>query len=388
MTDNAETLLKKARALVPVLAERASETEKLRRLPDKTVSDLKEAGLHLMGKPARLGGAEIPLDVTVDILATLAGGCASTAWVCCVNTDHSIIIGMFPEGAVDEVWGIAPDAIISAGYLPSGTNEPAQGGWRLSGKWSFVSGCDHADWLLLGSMIPDSETGERIPSICLVPRSEVSIEDNWDVMGLSGTGSKIVHANGSFVPTHRIMQIPLISNGWKARGRPDVPPLYRLPHISTVPFLFEGTILGIAESMLQGFIADMKLRYSRGSHVAEFATLQMHLAESAAEIDCARLLIKRDTAEAMSEMHQGKELSMETRARNRRDQAYSAKLCRQASDRLFSASGAHNIFSDNACQHKFRDIRAASNHIAANWDAAGTTFGRVSFGLDPKTGLI
>ncbi len=140
MTDMAATLLDRARALVPVLAERAPETEQLRRLPDETVSDIKQAGLHHMGKPARLGGAELPLDATVDILATLARGCTSTAWICGVHTDHSIVTGMFPPETVDEIWGDAPDAIISAGFFPAGSNERVEGGWRLTGTWNFVSG--------------------------------------------------------------------------------------------------------------------------------------------------------------------------------------------------------------------------------------------------------
>ena len=291
MTDTAETLLDRAPAMVPILAERAPETEKLRRLPDETVAALK-----------------------------------------------------------------------AAGYFPAGTNEPADGGWLLSGAWSFVSGCDHADWFLMGSMIPD-ESGDRVPCVCLIPRSEVVIEDNWHVMGLCGTGSKNIVADGAFA-------------------------LYRLPHVSTIPIFFKATALGIAESMLDDFIEQMNSRSSFGNPVAEFATLQMHIAEAAAEIDCARLLIKRDTFEAMEAMRAGEDLSLATRARNRRDQAYSSKLCRQAIDRLFGASGAHNIFSDNVSQRNFRDMRAASNHLAANWDVAGTTFGRVSFGLDPATRLI
>ncbi len=392
MTDKAATLLDRARALVPTLAARAPETETLRRLPGETMADIKAAGLHHMGKPARLGGAELPLDATVDILAMLARGCTSTAWVCGVHTDHSIIVGMFPPRAIDDIWGDTPDAMISASYFPSGTNERVEGGWRLSGTWGFVSGCDHADWFLLGSMIPDlksgGKSGERIACICLMPRSEITIEDNWHVMGLCGTGSKNVTVEGGFVPDHRILPIPAISGGWQARGRPDVPPLYRLPHVSTIPFFFQATALGIAESMLDDFIEQMTSRDSFGNPVAQFATLQMHVAEAAAEIDCARLLIKRDTLEAMESMRAGEELSLATKARNRRDQAYSARLCGQAIDRLFGASGAHNIFSDNVSQRKFRDMRAASNHIAANWDVAGTTYGRVSFGLDPQTWLI
>ena len=385
--DDAETLLERAAALAPVLAGRAAEAEALRRLPDETIADIKAAGLHRMGQPARLGGAELPLDATVDIIATLARGCASTAWVCGVYTDHSILTGMLDPAAADDVWADDPDAVISAGYLPAGTNERADGGWRLFGTWGFASGCDHADWFLLGSMIP-GDGGEPAPSLCLMPRAETEIDDNWRVMGLAGTGSKNVVVEGGFVPDYRILPLPVANGGWEARGRADVPALYRLPHVTTVPFLFNATALGIAESMLDETVAQMGGRKSFGKRVAEFPTMQLHVAEAAAEIDCARLLIKRDTEEAMAAMREGRSLTLAEKARNRRDEAYAGRLCRQAVDRLFGATGAHGIFSDNVAQRKFRDVRAAANHIAVNWDIAGTTFGRVAFGLDPATPLI
>ncbi len=385
--DDASVLRDRATALIPTLAARAADTEALRRLPDQTIADIKQAGLHRMGMPARLGGAELALDATVDIVATLARGCASTAWVCAVYSDHAMIVGMMDPAAADDVWADNPDATISAGYFPSGTNERADGGWRLSGTWGFASGCDHADWLMLGSLIPD---GDGVPraNLCLIPRGEVEIEDNWRVMGLCGTGSKNIVVDGGFVPEHRILPLAVACEGWEARGRADVPPLFRLPHVTTIPFVFPATALGIAEGMLDEFIDGMKARTSFGARVAEYATLQMHVAEAAAEIDCARLLIMRDTAEAMAAMEQGRSLSLAEKARNRRDMAYAAKLCRLAVDRLFGASGAHGIFSENAAQRKFRDVRVVANHIATNWDVAGTTYGRVAFGLDPATPLI
>ena len=120
----ASEILRRAEELVPVLAERAAETEALRRLPDETMADIRAAGLHAMGKPERLGGAELPLDAIVRVVATLARGCASTAWVCGVYSDHEMIVGMMDPRVADEIWADEPDALIATGYFPSGTNEP------------------------------------------------------------------------------------------------------------------------------------------------------------------------------------------------------------------------------------------------------------------------
>jgi alkylation response protein AidB-like acyl-CoA dehydrogenase len=155
-----------------------------------------------------------------------------------------------------------------------------------------------------------------------------------------------------------------------------------------VPFLFCGTIIGISESVLAASIEQIGARNSFGTPVAEFPTMQLHIAEAAAEIDCARMLMMRDTSEAMAAMREPRPLTMAEKARNRRDQAYAARLCTRAVDRLFSAAGAKGIFDDNVIQRKFRDLRAANVHIAVNWDLAGTTYGRVSLGLDPITPLI
>lgn len=381
------SLLASAEALRTRLDKRGAETEALRRLPDDTVADIKAAGLHRLGQPARFGGAELPLDEAIDIITALARGCAATAWVCGVWTDHAILTGMFAAEAMDDVWGADENATVSAGLLPSGTNERVEGGWRLSGSWGFSSGCDHADWFLLGSMLPGDD-GKPVPSLCLVPRANITIDDNWHVMGMAGTGSKNVVAEGAVVPDHRTLPLATAMGGWDARGRPDVPPLYRLPHLSTVAFHFCATSLGIAEAMLDEIVTGMAERNSFGNSVAEFPTMQMHIAEASTEIDCARLLIKRDVTEAMAAMHEGRSLSMECRARNRRDQAYAGRLCRQAVERLFEAAGSHGIFTENTAQRRYRDVRAAGNHIVLNWDLASTTYGRVIFGMDPATHLV
>ncbi len=357
-------------------------------VPAQSIAEMRSAGLLRMGQPRHLGGGELPLDESVEAISRLARGCASSAWVAGVYNDHAITIGMFDPRAAEDIWGDNPDALVSAGFTPSGDIERDEGGWRLSGTWSWSSGCDHADWLMVVALLPKPGNDGVVPSFCLVPRENVRIDDNWHVMGLAGTGSKTLVIQDAFVPDHHTFSMTETNEGSANRIKQKRPPLFCLPRTGSVPFMLSAPALGVAESLLALHIEDLSTHSPRGVNVSEFATMQMHVSEAAAEIDSARLLMLRDCREAMAAMAAGQPLTMEERARGRRDQAYMVMLCRRAVDRLFTAAGGNGIFLDNEMQRKFRDVHAISGHLALNWDVAGTTYGRVAFGLDPATPLI
>jgi alkylation response protein AidB-like acyl-CoA dehydrogenase len=379
--------LDRAKKLVPILAERAAVTEQRRQVLPETIADIKAAGFHRMAQPKRYGGAEVPLDEIAQVIATLARGCTSSSWVTGLLNDHSIILSKFDSRALDDVWAKTPDALVCAGYIPAGTVEKAPGGYRIAGKWGFASGCDHADWLLVGSMLPTG--GDHpMPSLCLVPRSEVEIEDNWHFLGLAGTGSKNLVIKSAIVPEYRTLPLPKNNTGTPP-GDTSAPFLSHLPHAATVPFLFCANGIGLAESLLDLIVEQMKSRSAAlGQPLVELQSLHLHIAEAAAEIDSARLLMERDLSAAMAAMRSGRELTLAEKARNRRDQAYIAKICRRAVDRLFGTVGAKGMYLDQVAQRKFRDMCAVSAHIITSWDMAGTTYGRVALGLDPATFLI
>ena len=385
--ERAEALLELARELVPTLAARGGETESLRQLPAETVADLKARGLTRLCQPRKYGGAELPINRAGEIVATVARGCGSTAWVCAVFTDHSLIVSMFNPQAAEDVWGGDPEAVISAGYHPSGTAERVDGGWRLSGKWGWASGCDHADWLLLGAIAPVEEFGP-VHNLFLVPRRDLEIEDNWHVMGLQGTGSKNILVEESIVPDHRVLPLPLLNGGEAVRGYGETRPLYRLPHVTSIPFFFNAVGLGIAESMLDLVTDQIKGRETMGVKLATVATLQTAIADAAAELDCARLLIMRDTSGAMAAMREGRALTIQEKARNRRDQAYAGRLCKSAAGKLHGLAGGGAIFLGHAIERKFRDVHAVVNHFIQSWEIAGTTYGEVTFGLEPTSPFI
>src|SRR5919108_6497748 len=143
-TTKGAELLSLARELVPTFRKRAAEAEKLRRIPPESIDDLRKAGLFRTLQPAVLGGYELPLDEAVLITTTVAEGCGSTGWVQGIYTDHSATLGMFDGEAQKDVWGASPDSLISSGFMPTGKAVRVDGGYRLTGRWPFSSGCDFA----------------------------------------------------------------------------------------------------------------------------------------------------------------------------------------------------------------------------------------------------
>lgn len=379
-----KTLRSAAEALVPTLLERAPQTESLRRLPDETIAELRDAGLTRLCQPRRVGGAELPLDEAVDIMTVLARGCASTAWVCGIYSDHAATIGTFAPRAVDDIWADNPNALVSAGVTPTGKVQPdGDDGWRLSGRWSWSSGCDFADWVMLSTIVPAGGGASGGVHMCLVPRDDFTIDDDWHVMGMAGTGSKTVVVDNAYVPSYRTLPAEIAADGSGEAKGSESGPLYRLSRPSTIPFFLVAPALGCAEAALEAHLADIGQRRSRVGRVAELPTAQMHVAEAAAEIDSARLLMMRDLRAAMAAAAEGRAWTLEDRARGRRDQAYVGMLCRRAVDRLFTAAGGGALAMSNDQQRRFRDIHAITAHLAMSWDIAATTYGRIAFGLEP-----
>jgi alkylation response protein AidB-like acyl-CoA dehydrogenase len=237
--------------------------------------------------------------------------------------------------------------------------------------------------MMLSVPLPAHDGGPAGLHMCLVPRSDVGIVDDWLVMGMTATGSKTLVVADAFVPDYRTLAAAAAAAGKGAPTAAGHAPLYRLSRPSTVPFFLVAPAVGTAEAALEAHIGSIAGRQSRGARVAEFATAQMHVAEASAEIDAARLLMMRDCRAAMDAAAAGRAWTMAERARGRRDQAYVAMLCRRAVDRLFTASGGAGIFLSNAQQRRFRDVHAIGGHLSLNWDVAGTTYGRVAFGLEP-----
>lgn len=385
-------LLTSVDAIVPRIRERAPAAEKAMAVPRETVDELRETGIFNLMKPGRYGGYEHDFEPMVDYSYAVGQACASTAWCTGLYIVHNWILGMFPDECQHDVWDRDPGAVISGSYPPAGTCRAVDGGWRLSGKFGFSSGCDHAGWVLCGAIIPSHKEGEPpSPGFLLVPQGDCRIDhESWHVMGLKATGTKTVLIDDAFVPKHRVLRFSEAGSGAPPGTAVNTNPLYRIAFLALVPYSLATPALGAAQGALDDFMAQIGGRSTRGavrggSHkMKEFAQIQMRLADAAAVIDAARLVQKRDCRETLAEVTANNIVSTESRMRNRRGHSMIARSAVQVVDSLFYALGGHGLYLDNPVQRAWRDAHAVAQHVSLNWDAVGSMVGQHMIGLPPQ----
>jgi 3-hydroxy-9,10-secoandrosta-1,3,5(10)-triene-9,17-dione monooxygenase len=382
-----EGFLERVREVLPGIRERAARTESLRRLPDETWKELRALGLLRALQPRAAGGHELDVLTLYEAVALVADACPSTGWVFGVLGVHPWQLALFPERAQDEVWGPDPDAQVSSSYAPTGTVEPVSDGFRLRGRWSFSSGCDHCDWVFLGGVagardgLPDFRT-------FLLPRSDYTIVDNWRVAGLAGTGSKDIAIEDAFVPDYRTHSL-LDAYHFRSPGQQrNAGPLYRLPFGCVFACGICAPAIGAARGAIDAFRADMRERISRynGRPVAEEPTTQVRIAEAAAEVDAAWAALRRNWEEMGARVARGEPLSLELRTRTRRDAADGVRRSVRAIDLMFEASGGRGLFLDQPLQRYWRDAHAMRAHAMNNPERAARLFGSLELRPDQPPG--
>jgi 3-hydroxy-9,10-secoandrosta-1,3,5(10)-triene-9,17-dione monooxygenase len=384
VTETEKDLVAKARALKPTLAARAPQADTLRRLPDETIADFQAAGFLRMLQPARWGGLEVHPRTFFDAQMTIASACPSSAWVLGVVAVHSWQLALFPLKAQEEVWGSDRATLISSSYAPTGKVTRVDGGYRLSGRWSFSSGCDHCQWVFLGGMVPPEAEGKP-PEMrtFLVPRSDYRIDDNWHVVGLKGTGSKDIVIEGALVPEHRTHRL---IDGFKRQSpgnEVNTAPLYRLPFGQIFVRSVSTSAIGAAQGALDAFldVAAKRVAAGDGAKVAEDPATQTVCARASSLIDETRLVLDRNIEEMMSLARAGQDIGIDRRVRFRYDSSMAVVKSLEAVDLLFSASGGRAIFLSSPLLRYFLDVHAARAHYANNPDKPGRNFGAVQLGM-------
>jgi alkylation response protein AidB-like acyl-CoA dehydrogenase len=385
-----EDLVARARSFIPTLHAAQEHVEEARQVPQEIIDRLLEADLFRVVQPKRYGGFEYGFDVFARVVMEISAGCGSTGWVYSVLAQHQWLIGLFPVEAQDDVWSKSRLSIAASSYRPSGIAIEENGGYRVSGLWSFCSGCDNAQWMIFGVAIA-SKKGEppTDQGWVIVPRAEVEFEDNWNVIGLAGTGSKNAVVEETFVPAHRVLKMGEATTGQGPGARVNRATLYRIPIFSAVSICLAAPALGIASGVLDDYIESTRQRSTVGGihklpkKMAELPGIQLRLAEAACAIDAARVVFLRDCQEVLASVENGG-LSLKQRVRNKADMSYAVTLATGAVDKLFKSTGGHGLDRNNRIQRAWRDINGAAAHISLNWDSSGTNYGRVLLDLPPE----
>ena len=227
------------------------------------------------------------------IVEELTYGCASSAWVYAVLAEHQWIIAQYPEQAQIDVWGDDPQAVASSSLAPRAAAKRVAGGWRLSGRYPFSSGCDYAQWAILGAFLGEMGDPRHIAYL-LVPLAEIEIVDDWQVLGLAGTGSKSLVLHDVFIPEHRCVMVGDLFAGTPpgALVHPDYPVL-RAPRGFLVSLLAAA-----GRDRARPPRARSRLRHAGGPGVARRdqvgripRSCRWPIGEAAAAIDVATMLL-------------------------------------------------------------------------------------------------
>ncbi len=355
-----DELMARARALVPMLRERAERCESARRVPAESVQDFARAGLLRMCQPARFGGYELGWDVLCDIADVLAPACGSQAWLQHIFADHTVLVATFPALAQDDVWGKRHDAITSASFDPTGRATRVDGGFLFSGRHGFSSGIDYADWLICGGQIVEKD-GLDGPHFFLVPKRDAD---------------KSFVVTDKFIPSHRFLdgRQSLAGNGpGTAVNRA---PVYRLPRFGGVTSTgFAALAVGMARGVFAEWLAHTGPRTSRGVAIGAQQGTQILAARSAAEIDAAHALYQVTLRGGMRRVEEGGVISSAERLTAKRNVAFSCQLALKAGTRLFNAAGGRALYMKGAMQRQYRNLLGAVAHHGVNWEASAAEYG-------------
>lgn len=377
--------------LAQPLRERAGQTEQSRRVAPESLHLLRVAGLYKVVQPRSFGGYELDFDILVDLCIDISKSCASTGWVYGLYAAHQWLVASFPIEAQRDVWALDPDTVVCGSYAPAGKAISTPGGYRITGRWAFASGCDGAQWAVCGATLPPQREGEPpAAAFLLIPATDYVIEDTWQVVGLSGTGSKTLIIEDVFIPEHRVLTFRETTTGCTPGSRFYDNPGFKIPMLCNIPSCLAATAVGAAAGALDDYIEATSQRVTRGAvagsnnRMAEFPTIQLRVADAAASVDAAREILLRDLSMRAAATKRGEEITIEDRITSRRGQAFAVSLALRAADALNASTGGHGLALSNPVQRAWRDVNAVGRHISLNWDAVGTMYGQLTLGLEPR----
>jgi len=376
-------------ALAPLLQRNAAQGEQMRQLTPETNDALRQAGIFRMYVPQRFGGFESDLTTQFEVMRTLGTADASTSWVAANNGVISWWCAHFPDEVQEEVW-VDPDVQFCGSVKPFGTLTATKGGYLLNGRFPFQTGSRHATWDLMTPM-RQLDDGTLDPYLVMVPVSEITILDDWDVAGMSATGSCTVLADNVFVPPHRAMRaIAAFAGDYPANSTNDRT-LYRC---ALMPTLYAGsyaTPIGAAQGMLAAWLdwAPQRTFAWDGQSVQRDSPIyHLHAAEAAMKIESALLLARQGTALIWDRAERNQPMTQEERVKARVSVAYATRLAKQVAELLWAVSGATASHRNGVLQRFFRDIEVITQHAVLDYDCNMALYGRTLFGLAPDSAFL
>ena len=351
-----------ARRLAPTAAELAPAAERDRRLAEPLVAALADAGLFRLCVPAAAGGLEAHPGTLVAAVRALAAGDAAAGWCVAIAATSGLVAGYLPEEAARAIYA-DPATMVAGVFAPKGRATPEPGGYRVSGRWPFASGCEHADWLMGGCVV---DGGMRL---MLAPAEAFTIHDTWHVMGLRATGSHDIELDGVHIPAERTASV---------LGDPPLQPgpLYAFPLFGLLALAIAAVSLGIARGALDDLIALAGGKVPTGGKrtLAERGTVQAEVARAEAAVRAAGALLDEAIGAAWERAVAGAGVDVEQRAALRLAATHATAVSTRATDTAYTLAGGSALYESSPLQRRVRDAHAATQHMLvapATWELTG-----------------
>jgi alkylation response protein AidB-like acyl-CoA dehydrogenase len=376
MTQTAERLFADIECLSHVFAQRTDEIEAQRQIPPDMIEALRSIGIFRMFVPRQYGGFELDFPSALEAFSRLGKIDGSVGWTAMIGAGAALIAPALSKEFYNRIYGAGPDVIIAGSAFAAGHAEPVTGGWRVTGRWPFASGCLHAEWILGLCVInengvPNLEPTSGVPLVrgFFLPAREWHIEDNWYVVGLKGTGSNHVALDDAFVPA---------SNFFDLGGQPCLPgPLYSaVPQL--IPLLHAANNIGIAEGSLEDLIG-----FATTGHQQQRATTSMRVSELFqaelggihADLTAARAFLRVQTASHWNHALAGTLKEKNLLIESSQMATWVTNICIRAADACYALGGSNAIYDTSPLQRRMRDLHAAAQHAAVqkrNFISGGT----------------
>jgi alkylation response protein AidB-like acyl-CoA dehydrogenase len=375
-----------ARMLAPKIAACADQIEQERRLPQALLDELIDAGLFRLLLPRSLDGAQVDPVTFVEVMEEISKVDASTAWVICQTSGCSMVAAHLSEDVARKLFGGQPHGILAWGPGLSSRAVPVEGGYRVTGTFSFLSGSRHATWLGGLTTVSGADgprrgaDGRPQQRWVLFPAASVTLSDVWHVIGLRGTGSDSFSVSDQFVPEEHT-----VSRDNESPPR-DPSPLYGFPLVTMFSVGFAGVALGIARSIFDALVALARDKVPRGFKGAlrENGVLQSQVAQSEARLGAARLFLMTALEEIWEAAQRSGRVTLDQRIRLRLGASHAIQQATEVVNFAYHAAGGNAVFVGSAFERRFRDMHAVTQQMQGRLDHFETV-GQFLLGLEPDT---
>lgn len=363
-------------ALQPSIAARATEIEASRRIPADLLDALTRAGCFRLMRPRTHGGLGAEFPRAMSVIEALARADGSTGWTTMIGAGAWLDLVHLPRATFDALFTDRPDAIFAGAFNPSGSIIPVDTGYRVDGRWSFASGCEHADWIY-GNCIDLTDSDAPTLRGAVFSQEQITIEDTWNVSGLRGTGSHHFHVDGLVVPAERtflaLSEEACIDD-----------PVVRIPTVSLIALAVAPVALGIAQGALDDIVelATTKTPLLAAAPLAANPLFQHDLASADTELAAARALLWELAEEAWATAVAAQPFTMQQRARMRAGAVWATARSAAVVETAYRAGGGSALYADCPLQRRLRDVQALAQHFIVKPDTL-TAAGAILAGQEP-----